>query len=143
MIITTARKPSSRTRTFCRYLARFTGCEYVPRGKTSISALKDVPFLLCVGEHGGNPASFNFFLDGRCVLFIRAIVSFKKEIVPSQEPVIQGSTPLALALSKATGFRIGDTSERVIKVNDDIEFIHRDIPYITLKVLLKRGEGIV
>ncbi len=142
MIITTARKPSSKTRIFCKHLGKFTGKEYLTRGKTSLSMLADTSFLV-VGESKGNPSSFNFFLNNECVLSIRANVSLDKEIDVPGEPVIEGDTPLAFVLSKATGFRIGGSGERVIRVNDKIEFIDKGIPYIILKVLEARGEGIV
>ncbi len=121
MIITTARKPSSKTRIFCKHLSRFTGWEYVTRGKTS----------------------FNFFSNGKCVLSIRANVSLDKEIEPGEAPVIEGDTPLALAFSKAAGLKMGKNSGRVIHVNDRIEFIDDGVPYIILKVLAVGGEGIV
>lgn len=144
MIITTARKPSSKTRTFCRHLARFTGSEYITRGKTSLSALTEEPFLLRVGEYKGNPGSFNFFIKGKGVLSMRAAVSLDKDIEPGETPVIEGNnTPLALALSKATGLMIGGSSERVIRVDEHIGFYDKDVPYIVLKVLGIRGEGIV
>ncbi len=142
MIITTARKPSPRTRTFCRHLSRFTGWGYIPRGKTSLAMFADEPFLL-VGERHGNPWSFNFFLNGRSILSIQANVSMDKETDPGEKPVIEGVSPLAHALSKATGHKIEDISDRVIRVNDHIEFVERGIPFIILKVLGKRGEGIV
>lgn len=143
MIITTARKPTSKTRIFCKHLSKFTGNEYLTRGKTSLSMLAPTSFLV-VGESRGNPASFNFFFNNECVLSIRANVSLDKEIIGlTGEPVIEGDTPLAFALSKATGFRIGENGERVIRVNDRIEFIDKGIPYIILKVLDARGEGIV
>jgi len=46
MIITTARKPSSKTRIFCKHLGRFTGWSYITRGKSSLQDLADRPFLL-------------------------------------------------------------------------------------------------
>lgn len=140
MIITTARKPSSKTRIFCKHLSRFTGWEYFARGKTSLSALADEPFLL-VGEYKGNPGSFRFFSSGRCVLFIRANVSLDKEVEHGKAPVIEGDTPLAIALSKATGFKMDGSSERVIRVNDRIEFIDKGMTYIILKVLAVGGEN--
>ena len=142
MIITTARKPTSKTRIFCKHLSKFTGIEYQTRGKTSLSMLADTSFLV-VGESHGNLASLNFFLNNECVLSIRANVSLDTEIGLAGEPVIKGDTPLAFALSKATGFRMGEGSERFIRVNDRIEFIEKGKPYIILKVLEARGEGIV
>jgi rRNA maturation protein Rpf1 len=142
MIITTARKPSSKIRIFCKHLDRFTGWEYVTRGKTSLSSLTDGAFLL-VGEHKGNPGSFKFFSKGRCVLSIHANVSLDNDIEPGEAPVIEGESALALAFGKATGLRMDKSSKRVIHVNDRIEFIDNGIPYIILKVLSLRGEGIV
>ena len=142
MIITTSRKPSPKIRTFCKNLSRFTGCKYVPRGKTGLEAFPDDNFLL-VGEYKGNPGSFNFFLKGISILSIHASVSMDKEIGPGQAPVIEGESKLAQALRKATGFKDGKTSERVIQVDDNIEFIAKEIPYIVLKVLSVRGEGLV
>jgi hypothetical protein len=46
-------------------------------------------------------------------------------------------------VSKAAGLKMEGTSERIIRVNDKIEFIGKDVPIIILKVLGKRGEGIV
>ncbi len=142
MIITTARKPSSKTRTFCRHLSRFTGCEYVPRGKSSLCALGDKPFLV-VGDYRGNPGSFGFFIERKCVLSIRANVSLDTDIDPGTEPVIQGETDLALALGKVTGFNTGKTGERIIRVDDRIEFTDKGVTLIALTVMGIRGELIV
>lgn len=142
MIITTARKPSSKTRIFCKHLSRFTGWNYITRGKSSLSMFAGESFLL-VGESKGNPGSLDFFSNGRCVLSIRANVSLDKEIGPGEAPVIEGDTPLAFALSKAAGLEIGGSSGRVIHVNDRIEFIDKGVPYIILKLIGIRGEGIV
>ena len=142
MIITTARKPSSKTRIFCKHLGRFTGWIYVTRGKASLSEFEDEPFLL-VGEYKGNPGSFNFFSNGKCVLSIRANVSLDKDIDPGVEPVIQGNSPLALDLSKVTGLKTGGKSQKVILVNDNIEFVSGGESFIKLKVLEVRGEGSV
>ncbi|CAG0952442.1 MAG: hypothetical protein OIN86_17695 [Candidatus Methanoperedens sp.] len=142
MIITTARKPSSKTRIFCKHLGRFTGWKYVTRGKASLLKFIDKPFLL-VGEYKGNPGSFCFFLNGKCVLSIRANVSLDKDIGIGIEPVIQGNNSLALDLSKLTGLRRGEESKRIIMVDDNIQFISDGDPYIKLKLLEVRGEGSV
>ncbi len=141
MIITTARKPSSRTRTFCRHLSRFTGWEYLIRGKTSREELADEPFLL-IGEYRGNPGSFTFFLKMAPVLSIHASVSLDTDIHSKEESVIEGDSPLALAFARVTGFRYGGDGTRVISINDRIEFIDKGVSYIVLKVESARGEGI-
>ncbi|NJD52703.1 MAG: hypothetical protein FIB07_07525 [Candidatus Methanoperedens sp.] len=142
MIITTARKPSSKTRTFCKHLGRFTGWKYVTRGKASLQEFADKSFLL-VGEYKGNPGSFSFFFKEKCVLSIRANVSLDKDIGTGIEPVIQGNNSLALDLGKVTGLRTGEgeKSNRIIMVDDNIEFTSDGEYYIKLKVLEVRGEG--
>jgi len=142
MIVTTARKPSSKTRIFCKHLSRFTGWRYVTRGKSSLLEFADKPFLL-VGEYKGNPGSFSFFLRGKCVLSIRANVSLDRDIGIGNEPIIRGDNSVALVISKITGLRTGDQSKRIILVNDNIEFTDDGESYIKLKVLEVRGEGSV
>jgi len=123
---------------------------YVTRGKTSLSDFADEPFLL-VGEYKGNPGTFSFFFNGKCVISIRANVSLDRDIGLGIEPVIQGNNPLVLDLSKVTGLRTevrtetntGIKDRRVIMVNDNIEFIDNNESYIKLKVLEVRGEGSV
>lgn len=139
MIITTARKPSSKTRIFCKHLGRFSGWKYVIRGKASLLDFADKPFLL-VGEYKGNPGSFSFFSEGKCVLSIRANVSLDKDIGIGNEPVIQGKNNLALDLGKVTGLRNGDNSNRIIRVNDNIEFLEDGKSYIKLTILEVRGK---
>lgn len=112
------------------------------RGKASLLKFIDKPFLL-VGEYKGNPGSFCFFLNGKCVLSIRANVSLDKDIGIGIEPVIQGNNSLALDLSKLTGLRRGEESKRIIMVDDNIQFISDGDPYIKLKLLEVRGEGSV
>ena len=141
MIITTARKPSPKTRTFCRNLSRFAGWEYITRGKSGLSIFENEPYVV-VGDHRGNPGSFNFFKNGISILSIRANVSIDQESFTGETPFIEGDSPLAYALSKATGCKMGGNTERIIRVKDNIEFIYEDIPYITLKVVRIRGEGI-
>ena len=141
MIITTARKPSSKTRTFCKHLGRFTGWEYVTRGKTSREVLSGEPFLL-VGEYKGNPESLSFFFNGKSVLSIHISVSMNKEIHSGKKPVIDGDSLLAIAFSTVTGLKAGEVGERVISINDRIEFIDNRVSYIVLKVRSLRGEGI-
>jgi hypothetical protein len=140
MKITTARKPSSRTRIFCKHLSRFTGWIYITRGKLSLKDFADQPFLL-VGESRGNPGNFSFFLNRKCVISIRANVTFDTDIGVGVEPIIQGNIPLAFDICKITGLRIGEGSERVIKIEKNIEFTCESKSYIKLTVLEVRGEG--
>ncbi len=140
MIITTARKPSSKIRTFCKHLGWFTGWEYVARGKKNREILSGEPFLL-VGEYKGNPGSFTFFLNGTSVLSIHASVSVDNEIHPGEKPVIDGDSPLALAFSKVTGLKSANAGERIIRINKNIEFFDKGVLYISLNIISSRGEG--
>lgn len=141
MIVTTARKPSSKIRTFCKHLGRFTGWEYVTRGKSSLEEFSGEPFLL-IGEYKGNPGSLTFYLDGISVLSIFFNVSLDKDINHGEMPVIEGSSPLAIAFGKAAGLGTGEKSQRVIRIGDRIEFVDKEVSYIVLKVISSRGEGI-
>ncbi|MBU4076990.1 MAG: hypothetical protein KKI06_09840 [Euryarchaeota archaeon] len=141
MIVTTARKPSSKIRTFCKHLGRFTGWEYVTRGKSSLEEFSGEPFLL-IGEYKGNPGSLTFYLDGISVLSIFFNVSLDKDINHGEMPVIEGSSPLAIAFGKAAGLGAGEKSQRVIRIGDRIEFVDKEVSYIVLKVISSRGEGI-
>jgi hypothetical protein len=113
---------------------------YITRGKSSLKDFADKPFLL-VGESRGNPGNFSFFLNSKCVLSIRANVSLDTDIGGGVEPIIQGNSPMALDISKITGLKIGQGSERVINVEKNIEFTCEGKSYIKLTVLEVRGEG--
>jgi U3 small nucleolar ribonucleoprotein protein IMP4 len=70
MLITTSRKPSKRTRSFCRSLNRVLTSEYVNRGKMS---MRDVLLkaselgssrVALIHEFQGNPSKITFYDDG-------------------------------------------------------------------------------
>jgi hypothetical protein len=108
-----------------------------------MSTLADTEVLLRVSEHKGNPGSFNFFLKDICFLSVRFSVAFEKDIYEGETPVIEGDTSLADALVKATGFKKDGSSSRIIRVVEDIKFIESGEPFIILKLVDFRGEGIV
>lgn len=64
MFITSSRKPSAKTRTFCKKLSQFMTFRYVNRGKTGLRDLLDLAegeAFLIVGEYHGNPGSLSFY----------------------------------------------------------------------------------
>ncbi|MDP2836096.1 MAG: ribosomal biogenesis protein [Methanobacteriaceae archaeon] len=67
MLITTSRKPSKRTRSFCQYLNRVFISEYTNRGKMSMrdvllkAANLGYSYLAVVFEYNGNPSKITFF----------------------------------------------------------------------------------
>jgi len=82
MLITTSRKPSQRTRTFCRGLERALKARCVNRGKMS---LRDV-FLKAnemeedrvavVSERDGNPNGMKLYQDGELFISLQLTVDF-------------------------------------------------------------------
>ena len=67
MLITTSRKPSQRTRSFCKDLNRVTNSEYVNRGKMSLRNVLLKSFELgptktaVISEVKGNPSRIDFY----------------------------------------------------------------------------------
>lgn len=88
MLITTSRKPSKRTRSFCQYLTRIFDSEYFNRGKMS---MRDVflklhnsndKYILIIHELNGNPSKMTFFDDesNKCASFLINVSIPKKKI---------------------------------------------------------------
>jgi len=67
MLISTSRKPSSKTRVFCKNLSHALGTEYVNRGKMSMRELQlksnsiGLNNIALVYEMKGNPSKITFF----------------------------------------------------------------------------------
>lgn len=107
-----------------------------------MSSLADTEVLLRVSEHMGNPGSFKFFIQDTCILSIRFNVALEKDIYAGETPVIEGDTFLADEFVKASGFKKAGSSSRVIRIAEDIKFIDKGEPFIILKLVDFRGEGI-
>ena len=67
MLISTSRKPSSKTRSFCKNLSHALDCEYLNRGKMSMRELQlkskglGSDSIALVYEMKGNPSKITFF----------------------------------------------------------------------------------
>ena len=94
MLISTSRKPSQKTRKFCKNLARATGSTSVNRGKMNmrellLKALEIEEFnLAIVNEIKGNPSRISFY-SNKGELLLTLIISAsngsgKINIAPSQ-----------------------------------------------------------
>ena len=71
MIITTSRKPSQRTRSFCKRFARYLKAEYITRGKLSLKEVLNLgDKIIYVTEFKGNPGKITIFEKGKEVLKI-------------------------------------------------------------------------
>ena len=98
MLISTSRKPSQKTRKFCKTLARSTDSTSVNRGKMNmrellLKALELDEFnLAIVNEIKGNPSKITFYSNkGDVLLIILISASMENEtlnIVPSQLKIV-------------------------------------------------------
>jgi U3 small nucleolar ribonucleoprotein protein IMP4 len=82
MLITTSRKPSQRTRSFCRNLERVLNSKYVNRGKMSIRdvMIKSIQLKFkstaIVSESKGNPSRIDLYdADGENIISLDVTVS--------------------------------------------------------------------
>ncbi|MBP2045525.1 Brix domain-containing protein [Methanobacterium aggregans] len=82
MLITTSRKPSQRTRSFCKSLDRVINSEYVNRGKMSLrdvllkSSQLGFDKTALISETKGNPSKIDFYNEkGDIVLSMDVTVS--------------------------------------------------------------------
>lgn len=136
MILSTSRKPSSRTRTLCKHLSRFLNCDYVNRGKSSFedifSIYPGVPVLL-IGESHGNPGSFDIFDQfGNYKLSVYMNVdypqNFKSVNRKKEVPAVSGDNNIAKTIAKTLSFEYvensGQCNTRCISVDkDSIDFM--------------------
>ena len=98
MLISTSRKPSQKTRKFCKTLARSTDSTSVNRGKMNmrellLKALELDEFnLAIVNELKGNPSKITFYSNkGEVLLVILVSASIENEtlnIAPSQLKIV-------------------------------------------------------
>ena len=98
MLISTSRKPSQKTRKFCKNLARVTGSTSVNRGKMNMHELLlkalevDEYNLAVVNEIKGNPSRISFFSNkGELLLTVLIGVTMDSEktnIAPSQLKIV-------------------------------------------------------
>lgn len=92
MFITTSRKPSAKTRTFCQYLSRAINANYINRGKMSFRdiLIKASGFkrIAIVSQVKGNPSRIEFYnINGEILLTLyisEAILDLKGRINPDK-----------------------------------------------------------
>lgn len=140
MIITTSRKPSNRTRSFCQSLSRALNSKYINRGKMSMRnvLLKTVELeysnLLIISEEKGNPNTLTFYNNKGEPLItlevsvalknIRTNINHKKLSVICQIEELKDLIPILDLPEETNG---SDSNLLMIKKHDDkkaiIEFI--------------------
>jgi U3 small nucleolar ribonucleoprotein protein IMP4 len=86
MLITTSRKPSQRTRTFCRGLERVIKARCINRGKMSIREVflnaKEMKFdrVVVISERDGNPSGLDIYLEDELIISIKITVDLSAPI---------------------------------------------------------------
>ena len=121
MLISTSRKPSQKTRKFCKTLARTTGSTSVNRGKMNMRELLlkalelDEINLAVVNEIKGNPSKITFYSNkGEVLLVLLISVSMenteKLNIAPSQLKIVSSFDKLNV-LSDILDMELVDRAE--------------------------------
>ena len=120
MLISTSRKPSQKTRKFCKNFARVTGSTSVNRGKMNMRELllKALELeeinLAVVNEIKGNPSKITFYSNKGDVLLVILISisqdSEKLNIVPSKLKIVSDVEELNV-LSDILGVELVDKAE--------------------------------
>ena len=120
MLISTSRKPSQKTRKFCKNLARVTGSTSVNRGKMNMRELLlkalelEEVNLAVVNEIKGNPSKITFYSNkGEVLLVILISVVLESEklnIAPSKLKIVSNMEKLNV-LSDILGLELVDKAE--------------------------------
>ncbi len=155
MLISTSRKPSQKTRKFCKNLAHATGFTSVNRGKMNMRELllKALELeeinLAVVNEIKGNPSKITFYSNkGEVLLAILISVSLdnneKLNMAPSQLKIVSGVERLNV-LSDILGLPLVDIAEDnfivISKVDDliaKIGFINKFGDKLNLQINVKK-----
>lgn len=135
MLISTSRKPSQKTRKFCKNLAHATGSTSVNRGKMNmrellLNALEVDEFnLAIVNELKGNPSRISFY-SNKGELLLTILISAnngdgKINIAPSQLKIVSEVKQLD-ELSKIFDFDLVDKAdENYILISESEDLIAR------------------
>ncbi len=120
MLISTSRKPSQKTRKFCKVLARTTDSTSVNRGKMNMRELLlkalevDEYNVAVVNEIKGNPSRISFYSNkGELLLTLLVGVTLENEktnIAPSQLKMVSEVGELNV-LSEILDFDLVDSAE--------------------------------
>lgn len=145
MLISTSRKPSPKTRKFCKNFSHATGSTYVNRGKMNMRELllraleEDEVNLAVVNEIKGNPSKVTFYSNkGEILLVILITASLTNErlhILPKDLTVVSRVKKLDI-ISKIFNFDLVD------KDNSNYIFIDNgtDNLLATIEFVNKFGE---
>ena len=158
MLISTSRKPSQKTRKFCKVLARTTDSTSVNRGKMNMRELLlkalevDEYNVAVVNEIKGNPSRISFYSNkGELLLTLLIGVTLENEktnIAPSQLKIVSEVEELNV-LSEILDFDLVDSAEEnciLIAKSDDslarIQFINKFGDKLKFQVNVKKIFGV-
>ena len=134
MLISTSRKPSQKTRKFCKTLARTTDSTSVNRGKMNMRELLlkalevDELNLAIVNEIKGNPSKITFYSNkGEVLLVLLISISMdnneKLNIAPSQLKIVSSMDKLNV-LSDILDLELVDRAEdNFIVISQDKDLV--------------------
>ncbi len=145
MILTTSRKPSRKTRSLAKALARFLNWEYVNRGKMSLDEVFQLDREVCIiSEIKGNPAILHFYRNGEEYYRISFTVgNVKKVKMDDSTPVFVGKAPFdpllfgALPQSKA-GLKLArkvDFPKKIYVRKNTLHFYYQDELVFTMRIV--------
>ena len=143
MLISTSRKPSQKTRKFCKNLAHATGSTSVNRGKMNmrellLKALEIDEFnLAIVNEIKGNPSRISFY-SNKGELLLTIIIgasngSGKINIAPSQLKMVSKVDKLNVLKDILDVDLVESASENYILINESDDLVAK------LFVIIKVG----
>jgi U3 small nucleolar ribonucleoprotein protein IMP4 len=132
MLITTSRKPSQRTRSFCKSLVRVLDSSYINRGKMSLrdvlikSSELELDKIALVSEMKGNPSKIDFHdEEGELILSLDVTVSIPNSNASSKSRVKTKSLQINSEIDELKGlgnilgiseFHEGSTSENILLI---------------------------
>lgn len=120
MLISTSRKPSQKTRKFCKNFAHATGSTYVNRGKSNMHEvllkaleLEEVNIAI-VFEIKGNPTKITFYSNKGKILFVllinASLTNERLHILPKDLTIVSKVKKLDI-LSDILGFDLVDKDD--------------------------------
>lgn len=154
MLISTSRKPSQKTRKFCKTLAHATGSSSINRGKMNMRELllkalelKEVN-LAIVNEIKGNPSKITFYSNKGeellTILISEVMETEKLNIAPSNLKVVSEVEKLNV-LSEILSFELVDSAnENYILISQDedlmakINFINKFGDKVKFQINVKK-----
>lgn len=145
MIITTSRKPSRRTRSLAKFLAKFLNFQYINRGKNSVEDISaEHPDFWIISEVKGNPAFLTCYKSAKPILKISfASGNVKKVEMDESPPVFIGKPPFDPLLFNAipqnfAGLKLTrkwEFKKKIFVKKDRLYFYYKCEPVLGMRII--------